>query len=133
THNSNNQNSIRPRDLRSNHAIMVRLQKEMESQPGNYFFEIKRGETAPSGSTVITNDEVGRAFLAFDLNEPWGAHQIYRVFDEKYADIFGRREVTAGRVIFIYRLLRIVDSALPRLTNKQMGSYTLTRYFALYV
>ena len=133
THNSNNQNAIRPRDLRSNHAIMVRLQKEMESFPGDYFFEIKRGEAAPIDSEVITNDEVGRALLAFDLREPWAAHQIYRVFDEKYADIFGRPEVTAGRVVFMHRLLKTVDAAVPQLKNKPMGSYTLTRYFLLYV
>lgn len=133
THNSNNQNAIRPRDLRSNHAIMVRLQKEMESEPGGYFFEIKRGEAAPDGAELITNDEVGRALLAFDLKEPWGAHQIYRVFDEKYADIFGRPEVNSGRVVFMHRLLRTVDKELPNLKNKQMGSYTLTRYLALYI
>lgn len=133
THNSNNQNSIRPRDLRSNHAIMLRLQKEMESEPGGYFFEIKRGETTPTGAALITNDEIGRAFLAFDLQEPWSAHQIYKVFDEKYAEIFGRPEVTAGRVVFMSKLLGIVDAALPSLKNKPMGSYTLTRYFLLSV
>lgn len=133
THNSNNQNAIRPRDLRSNHSIMLRLQREMESEPGGYFFEIKRGEVAPEGAEVITNDEVGRALLAFDLKEPWGAHQIYRIFDEKYADIFGRPEVDAHRLVFMHRLLHTVDQVLPKLKNKPMASYTLTRYFALYV
>jgi hypothetical protein len=133
THNSNNQNAIRPRDLRSNHSIMVRLQKEMASFPGNYFFEIKRGEVAPAGAMVITNDQIGRALLAFDLKEPWSAHQIYKVFDEKYADIFGRPEVDAARVVFLHRLLSIVDAAVPALKNKPMGAYTLTRYFLLYM
>ena len=82
---------------------------------------------------MITNDEIGRALLAFDLREPWLAHQIYKVFDEKYAEIFGRPEVTAARVIFLHRLLRTVDTAIPNLANKQMGSYTLTRFFLLYV
>jgi hypothetical protein len=133
THNSNNQNAIRPRDLRSNHAIMLRLQKEMSTVAGDYFFEIKRGEVAPAGATVITNDQIGRALLAFDLQEPWSAHQIYKVFDEKYAVIFGRPEVDAARVVFLHKLLAIVDAAVPGLKNKPMGSYTLTRYFLLYV
>lgn len=133
THNSNNQNAIRPRDLRSNHAIMLRLQQEMTSEPGSYFFEIKRGEASPAGTTTITNDNIGRALLAFDLGEPWLAHQIYKVFDEKYADIFGRPEVDARRVIFVHRLVAVVDAALLELKNKPMGSYTLTRYFVLYV
>ena len=92
THNSNNQNAIRPRDLRSNHTIMVRLQKEMSSLPGNYFFEIKRGEIAPVGATVITNDEIGRTLLAFDLREPWSAHQIYKVFDARCAIFLGEEK-----------------------------------------
>lgn len=133
TENSNNQNAIKPRDLRSNHAIQLRLQKEMDDAPGGYFFEIKRGEKAPSVRTVITNDEIGRALLSFDVLEPWSAHQIYKVFDEKYAEIFGRPEVTARRVIFVHRLMRVVDDSLPKLKNRPMASYTLTRYFILYL
>jgi len=112
---------------------MVRLQKEMTTEPGDYFFEIKRGEAAPGGLTVITNDQIGRALLAFDLKEPWAAHQIYKVFDEKYADIFGRPEVNASRVVFLHKLLAVVDDSVPGLKNKPMGSYALTRYFLLYV
>jgi len=133
TENSNNQNAIKPRDLRSNHAIQLRLQKEMNDASGHYFFEIKRGEQAPTGAKVITNDEIGRAFLAFDVQEPWSAHQIYKVFDEKYAEIFGRPEVTAQRVIFLHRLMDVVDQSLPKLKNRPMASYTLTRYFMLYL
>lgn len=133
TENSNNQNAIKPRDLRSNHAIQLRLQREMNDADGDYFFEIKRGEKAPVGATVITNDEIGRALLAFDVQEPWSAHQIYKVFDEKYAEIFGRPEVTAQRAIFVHRLMGVVDRSLPKLKNRPMASYTLTRYFMLYL
>ena len=133
TENSNNQNAIKPRDLRSNHAIQTRLQKEMKDAGDGYFYEIKRGEKAPVGTTVITNDEVGRALLAFDVQEPWSAHQIYKVFDEKYAEIFGRPEVTAQRVIFVHRLMGVVGNSLPKLKNRPMASYTLTRYFILYL
>lgn len=134
TENSNNQNAIKPRDLRSNHAIMLRLQNETKNEFGpKFFFEIKRGEASPPGSIVVTNDEIGRALLAFDLREPWSAHQIYKVFDEKYAQIFGRPEVNASRVVFMHRVLGVVDDALPKLKNRPMASYTLTRYFLLYV
>lgn len=133
TENSNNQNAIKPRDLRSNHAIQLRLQKEMNDTNSGYFFEIKRGEKAPTGSIVITNDEIGRALLAFDVLEPWSAHQIYKVFDEKYAEIFGGPEVTAQRVIFVYRLMQVVNERLPNLNNRPMASYTLTKYFMLYL
>ncbi|RKQ83553.1 AIPR protein [Mycolicibacterium mucogenicum 261Sha1.1M5] len=133
TENSNNQNAIKPRDLRSNHAIQLRLQKEVNEADGDYFFEIKRGEKSPEGATVITNDSIGRALLAFDVKEPWSAHQVYKVFDEKYAEIFGRPEVTAKRAIFVHRLMGIVDKSLPKLKNRPMASYTLTRFFVLYL
>ncbi|MFJ3312986.1 AIPR family protein [Micrococcus endophyticus] len=133
TENSNNQNAIKPRDLRSNHLIQTRLQTEMNKVAGNFFFEIKRGEQAPADATVITNDEIGRALLAFDVQEPWSAHQIYKVFDEKYAEIFGRPEVTAQRVIFVHRLMGVIHESLPKLRNRPMASYTLTRYFMLYL
>ena len=133
TQNSNNQNAIKPRDLRSNHTIMVRLQSEMNTEPGDFFFEIKRGEKPPPGKTVIPNDEIGRALLAFDIQEPWSAHQIYKVFDDKYAEIFGGPGVTARRVIFVYKLLKLVNANLHRITNRPMASYTLARFSLLYV
>ncbi len=133
TENSNNQNAIKPRDLRSNHLIMTRLQSEMSRRHAAYFFEIKRGEPAPAGTSVITNDVIGRALLAFDIQEPWSAHQIYKVFDEKYAAIFGRPEVTASRIVSVHKLLQVVDSTLPGVKNLPMASYTLTRYFVLYL
>lgn len=133
TENSNNQNAIKPRDLRSNHKIMVRLQTEMEARTSNYFFEIKRGEQAPPGRIVISNEEAGRALLAFDVQEPWSAHQIYKVFDEKYSEIFGRPEVTATRIIFVKELLTAVDASMVNIKNRPMASYTLTRYFLLYI
>lgn len=133
THNSNNQNAIRPRDLRSNDLIMVRLQSEMTAKHPAYFFEVKRGEAAPTGAQVIGNDLAGRALLAFDVLEPWSSHQIYKVFDEKYSEIFGRPEVTASRIVFIQRLVEETESRLTELSNRAMASYGLTKYFLLYV
>lgn len=100
TINSNNQNSIKPRDLRSNHDIMIRLKSEFGKEDYGYEFEIKRGEKFESGKPVISNEDAGRLLLAFDAMEPYSCHQIYKVFDEKYAEIFGRPEVNAGRIVF---------------------------------
>jgi len=111
---------------------MLRLQKELsETHPDN-FFQIKRGEATPAAKNTITNDEIGRGLLSFDLHEPWSAHQIYKVFDEKYADIFGRPEVDSHRVVFVKMLLDAVDVALAELKNRPMASYALTKYFVLY-
>lgn len=131
TLNSNNQNSIKPRDLRSNHDIMLRLRSEFENSGCGFEFHIKRGQSATIGLEPISNEDAGRQLLAFDLNEPYSCHQIYRVFDDKYAEIFGRPEVTHGRIIFLDALMAVVGDVLAELKNRPMASYALTKYFLL--
>jgi hypothetical protein len=133
TLNSNNQNAIKPRDLRSNHDIMLRLKREFEQSKELFYFEIKRGEKVPDGMTVIPNDLAGRMLLAFDLYEPNSCHQLYRIFDEEYADILGRKEVDAYRIIFLWNIMEIIKGVLPNINIKPFGNYGLTRYFLLYV
>lgn len=133
TVNSNNQNAIKPRDLRSNHDIMLRLRAEFEKNQKNYEFEIKRGQETNSAKTAISNELAGRELLAFDLNESNLCHQIGKVFDDRYADIFGRPEVTFGRIIFVHEVQKLVAKQLDNLDNKPMAGYSLTRYFLLSV
>ncbi len=133
TINSNNQNAIKVRDLRSNHSIMLRLKAEFEAQFPDYVFEIKRGEETPLGKKLISNEDAGRLLMAFDLDQPYSSHQIYKVFDENYGDIFGRPEVTASRIVFLNDLFQIISSGLADLNNVAMGGYALTRYFLLNV
>jgi hypothetical protein len=129
TEYSNNQNAIKPRDLRSNHLLMTRLQAEMAQISDKYFFEIKRGEAAPADREKISNEAAGRALLAVDLVEPWSCHQIYKVFDDKYAEIFGRKEVDAARIVFVMRLMWLVEDKLDGITVKPLAHYALTKYF----
>lgn len=131
TINSNNQNSIKARDLRSNHDIMLRLRAEFEDSDCGYQFVIKRGSINNPDLQIISNEDAGRELLSFDLNEPYSCHQIYRVFDDKYADIFGRIEVTFGRIIFLACLREIVSDALEYLDNRPMARYALTKYFLI--
>lgn len=133
TINSNNQNAIKVRDLRSNHSVMLRLKAEFERSFPEYAFEIKRGEEAQPGKIIISNEDAGRLLMAFDLNQPYSSHQVYKVFDENYGDIFGRPEVTAGRIVFLSELFEHVSEGLKELDNVAMGGYALTRYFLLNV
>jgi hypothetical protein len=129
---SNNQNAIKPRDLRSNNAIQTRLKGEFDQKyAGKYYFVIKQGEPKHAG-TRIENDEAGRLLLSFDLKEPWNAHQIYRVFDDDYARIFGRPSVDAGRVVFLHELSCLVVKALAEMEDRKVATYRLTRYFLMY-
>lgn len=133
TKNSNNQNPTKPRDLKSGDPIMARLKAEFEAEALPYFFEIKRGEKAPAGTTVISNDQAGRMLLAFDLGEPESAHQIYKVFEDKYAEIFGRKEVTAYRIALLWEIMSRIEARMDKLKNRPMASYALTKYFILHV
>ncbi len=130
--NSNNQNGIKPRDLRSNDAVQIRLQAEFEKlKPEGYSFDVKRGEEG-SGNT-ISNEYAGKLLLAFDLDEPWSCHQTYKVFDEKYAEIFARPEVTARRIIFLAKVMALVEKHLPEIKNASFARYGLTKYMILAV
>jgi hypothetical protein len=128
--NSNNQNGIKPRDLRSNDAVQVRLQAEFEKLKNEgYSFDVKRGEEG-EGNT-ISNEYAGKLLLAFDLDEPWSCHQTYKVFDEKYAEIFARPEVTAHRVIFLAKIMELVEKHLSKIKNTSLAHYGLTKYVLL--
>lgn len=131
TVNSNNQNSIKARDLRSNHALMLRLKAEFENEFPDYHFEIKRGESAAAGRQTVTNELAARLLLAFDLDEPYSCHQIYKLFDDKYADIFGRPEVSAARIVFLLKVYEEIKERISEIGHNQMAGYALTNFFVL--
>lgn len=133
TVNSNNQNSIKARDLRSNHALMLRLKAEFEKEFPEYHFEIKRGEAAEPGKQIVTNELAARLLLAFDLDEPYSCHQIYKLFDDKYADIFGRPEVSAARIVFLLKVYEQIKDRIHEIGHDQMAGYALTNFFVLNV
>ncbi|MGA0595026.1 AIPR family protein [Enterovirga sp. CN4-39] len=128
--NSNNQNGIKPRDLRSNDAVQVRLQAEFEKLNfEGYSFDVKRGEIAAGNS--ISNEYVGKLLLAFDLEEPWSCHQTYKVFDEKYAEIFARPEVNAERIIFLAKIMSLISARSNEIKNSPFAHYGLSQYFLI--
>lgn len=129
---SNNQNAIKPRDQRSNHSVQLRLKSEISQKyAGEYFFVIKRGEPASTGEK-IENEEAGRWLLAFDVQEPWSTHQIYKIFDDDYARIFARQQVDAHRIVFLSKINKVVEDNIGLLSDRKISSYKLTRYFLLY-
>lgn len=130
---SNNQNGVKPRDFMSNNPMQIRLQNEFRTEyGGQYAFEIKRGE-APGSGPVISNEDAGLFLMAFDLKEPWGTHRKYQVFEDKYADLFGRPEVTADRIVLCQVIVEAIDEALPSVKNQLFARYRLTRYMFLYI
>ncbi|SFL98905.1 AIPR protein [Nitrosomonas nitrosa] len=134
TINSNNQNAIKPRDLKSTNEVQVRLREEfLRIENGKYELEIKRGQEQKEGSILITNEEAGRLLLAFDLMEPESCHQVYKLFDDKYADIFARPAVTAYRIIVLYLIMERIQKVAANIAYKPLSRYGLTRFFLMSV
>lgn len=134
TINSNNQNAIKPRDLKSNNEVQVRLLEEFKKiEGGEYAFEIKRGQDIKPGKKIITNEEAGRLLLAFDLLEPESCHQVYKLFDDKYNDIFARPAVTAHRILFLNSIMDKILKSTEGINFKPLAKYGLTRFFLLSV
>jgi hypothetical protein len=132
TTNSNNQNAIKARDLKSNHNIQQRLQAEVSADSnGNVAYEIKQGEDN-KGKSVLTNEQAGLILLAMDLVQPWNCHQKYKVMDELHSDIFGRPDVTGARILGYWECFKSVESALDAIEDKHFAYYNLTKYFLVY-
>lgn len=128
---SNNQNAIKPRDQKSTNIHQTRIEAEFEKLDyEGYRYIIKRGQDE-SGNAII-NEEAGRLMMAYDLHEPWSCHQIYKVFDEKYADIFGRPAANAWRIILLTKMMEKIVESLPTIKFEPVQRYRLTRYFLLY-
>ena len=129
TTNSNNQNAIKARDLKSNHNIQQRLKAEVSAISGGLVaYEIKQGE-ANKGKTVLKNESAGLILLAMDLAQPWSCHQKYKVMDELHSNIFGRPEVTGARIFGYWECFKSVELALDALGDKHFAYYNLTKYF----
>jgi hypothetical protein len=132
TRNSNNQNAIKARDLKSNHNIQQRIKAEVNAASGGVSaYEIKQGEDN-KGKRIISNESAGLVLLAMDLEQPWNCHQKYKIMDDLHSDIFGRPGVTGGRVLALWDSFQAISEALDELENTAFAYYTLTKYFLAY-
>jgi len=130
---SNNQNGVKPRDFKANHPIQIRLQNEFDQNYERQFvLEIKRGELLYPGRW-ISNEDAGLFLRAFDLKEPWATHRKSEVLDDLHADLFGRPEVTADRIVLCQAIIDEIGAALPQLENQLVARYVLVRYLLLYI
>jgi len=134
TRYSNNQNGVKARDFKSNHSIQIRLQNEFRRYyAGRYFYEIKRGERADGGGLTLSNEAAGLYMMAFDLKEPWATHRGYQVFDEKHADVFGRPEVTADRIVLCQIIMEQIAACSGSIKHTLIAKHVITKYMLLYV
>jgi hypothetical protein len=55
------------------------------------------------------------------------------VFEDKYADLFGRPEVTADRIVLLQAIMSAIAQESLKIENVLFAKYKLTRYFLLYL
>lgn len=118
--NNNKQNEILPSDLRSNDATQNRLRQEFEAFPNYFYSGGRRGELNPYRSKEIFDPYlVAQSLLSFhgdcvtaynSKNELWND-------DKLYSSIFSE-QLTAAHIIFVYALLRAIDSYKLELHSK---------------
>jgi hypothetical protein len=93
---TNNQNRISTRDLKANDAVQQDMQRRFESY--NLLYEHKVNQyattTLKAGQRIVSNEDVGQAFLAIALKKPGDARRRkYKVWTDNYADIFSGSSV----------------------------------------
>lgn len=124
---TNSQNAIRLRDLCSNDAIQLKIQKILGSYP--YFYERKRGEfdsLHPTPETkekllgkdyksrVFSNENGAQAFMAMYLDKPAQAKsEKARIFLKDkagfYDDIFNDKDdILAEKMLMSWKLLQFI-------------------------
>jgi hypothetical protein len=93
---TNNQNRISTRDLKANDAV----QQDMERRFAHYnlLYEHIDNQYATialvPGRKIVSNEDVGQAFLAIALKKPGDARRRkYKVWTDNYGDIFSGRSV----------------------------------------
>jgi hypothetical protein len=130
TYRSNNQNGINLRDLKSNDRIQIALRKQFENRFGGRIeYVIKAGEEQGS-SAIIRNDRAGQWIMALYLDEPYNAHQKYRLFGSEYERVFGR-DVTAEKIYPSHLTYESVEFSVESVEDPLIRAYQLTKLILL--
>ena len=130
TYRTNNQNGIDMRDLRSNDRIQLALKKEIDSLFGSEFvYIIKAGEEGVA-KDVLPNDRAGQLVLSLYLDEPYNAHQKYKLFDMDYERVFARG-INAAKICLSYFLYQVIDVVAEKIEDPLIKDYRLTKFILL--
>ena len=93
---TNNQNRISTRDLKANDAVQQDMQRRFESYHLLYEHKINQYSTVTlsAGQRIVSNEDVGQAYLAIALKKPGDARRRkYKVWTDNYQDIFSGSSV----------------------------------------
>jgi len=124
---TNNQNRISTRDLKANDAVQQDMQRRFERY--NLLYEHKVNQyattTLTAGQRIVSNENVGQAFLAIALKRPSDARRRkYKVWTDNYAEIFSGRSAEPHVICL---LLYQAANAWARTARRATGITELRR------
>jgi hypothetical protein len=93
---TNNQNRISARDLKANDAVQQDMQRRFVHYNLLYDYKINQYATTAlaTGQRILSNEDVGQAFLAIALKKPSDARRRkYKVWTDNYTEIFSGNTV----------------------------------------
>jgi len=127
---NNRQNVVEASDFRSNDSIQRRLREEFNNIPDTTYYGGRRGgseDVIRRPPNLLSSDTVAQALAAFH-QDPVIAYNkksdIWRV-DTIYSKYF-TEQISAEHIVFVYSLLRSVDTKKLRLGDKNRAGTLLT-------
>ena len=131
TKNSNNQNAISIKDLRSNDRVQINLQMTFNKYYGeSVFYNIKKGEVASGDQEYITIDFAGQLLKAFKFEESYKTHLKTSMFGEEYEKIFSK-SINCHYIYLAYIIYEIIESNNQLIENEAIRVYGLAKYSLL--
>ena len=118
---TNNQNRISTRDLKANDEIQQDMQRRFERY--NLLYEHKTNQFSnralTSSQKIVSNEDVGQAFLAIVLKKPGDARRRkYKVWADHYKEIFSGNTVEPHVIcLLLYQAANIWVRSARRVTE----------------
>jgi hypothetical protein len=124
---TNNQNRISTRDLKANDSVQQDMQRRFQRY--NLLYEHKVNQytniTLTAGQRIVSNEDVGQAFLAIALKRPGDARRRkYKVWTDNYREIFSGSSVEPHVICL---LLYQAGNTWARITRRISGITELRR------
>jgi len=117
---TNTQNPVRSRDVMSNDAVQVKLQKELRRE--GWWYERKKYEYRDRGidnEKKIDAEKLGQVILSFYLEKPGSAkNKKQEIFGNFYNEIFNEDKISTEYVLLPYLLYKETEKDIKKFQQK---------------
>jgi len=117
---TNTQNPVRSRDVMSNDAVQVKLQKELQRE--GWWYERKKYEYRDRGidnEKKIDAEKLGQVILSFYLEKPGSAkNKKQEIFGNFYNEIFNEDKISTEYVLLPYLLYKEIEKDIKKFQQK---------------